>query len=96
MKKMDLVRHINAGMELDANASHKEIESMLDALADTIQAELCLGQQVKLPGVGTLTPVGRKGRKGRNPQTGAEIEIPATTAVKFKPAKALKDAVAGK
>ena len=46
-----------------------------------------------IPGIGKLVLVNRKARTGRNPQTGAPIEIPAKQAVKFRVAKACKDAV---
>ena len=46
-----------------------------------------------LPGVGKLVKAHRKARKGRNPATGAEIKIPAKTVVKFRVAKAAKDAI---
>ncbi len=48
-----------------------------------------------IPGIGKLVLVRRKARKGRNPQTGAEITIPAKRVVKFRVAKACKDAVLG-
>lgn len=48
-----------------------------------------------LPGIGKLVLVKRKARKGRNPQTGEEIKIPAKKVVKFRVAKACKDAVLG-
>jgi DNA-binding protein HU-beta len=49
-----------------------------------------------LPGLGKLVLVQRKARKGRNPQTGATIKIPAKKVVKFRVAKAAKDAILGK
>lgn len=49
-----------------------------------------------IPGLGKLVMVKRKARKGRNPQTGEEIRIPAKTDVKFRVAKACKDAVLGR
>ncbi|GMR04978.1 MAG: HU family DNA-binding protein [Thermodesulfobacteriota bacterium] len=49
-----------------------------------------------LPGIGKLVLVKRKARKGRNPQTGETIKIPAKKVVKFRVAKACKDAVTGK
>ncbi|MBI5182694.1 MAG: HU family DNA-binding protein [Nitrospirae bacterium] len=49
-----------------------------------------------LPGLGKLVLVNRKARMGRNPQTGAAIKIPAKRVVKFRVAKACKDAVLGK
>ncbi len=49
-----------------------------------------------LPGIGKITLVKRKARKGRNPQTGASMKIPAKKAVKFRVAKAAKDVILGK
>jgi DNA-binding protein HU-beta len=49
-----------------------------------------------IPGIGKLVLVQRKARKGRNPQTGATIKIPAKKVVKFRVAKAAKDAILGK
>ena len=49
-----------------------------------------------IPGLGKLVLVNRKARMGRNPQTGAEIKIPAKRVVKFRVAKAAKDAILGK
>jgi DNA-binding protein HU-beta len=48
---------------------------------------------VRLVGFGTFVTATRKAAKGRNPRTGEEIDIPASTSVRFKPGKALKDAV---
>jgi DNA-binding protein HU-beta len=49
-----------------------------------------------LPGIGKLVLVNRKARMGRNPQTGEPLKIPAKRVVKFRVAKACKDAVLGK
>ncbi|NVM20266.1 MAG: HU family DNA-binding protein [Desulfobacterales bacterium] len=49
--------------------------------------------KITLVGFGTFSKVRRKARKGRNPQTGEEIKIKASNAVKFKPGKALKDTI---
>jgi DNA-binding protein HU-beta len=49
-----------------------------------------------LPGIGKIVLVQRKARKGRNPQTGEAIKIPAKKVVKFRVAKAAKDAILGK
>ncbi len=53
----------------------------------------CEGDRVFLPGLGTLTPVPRAERIGRNPKTGGSCTIPARTTVKFTAAKRLKDAL---
>jgi DNA-binding protein HU-beta len=62
------------------------------------QSELAYKQaknQFVIPGIGKLVLVNRKARKGRNPATGAEIMIPAKKVVKFRVAKAAKDAILG-
>lgn len=67
-----------------------------EALATTIHSitdALSAGEEVKLSGLGTFSVVEVPARAGRNPQTGAEIQIPARRAVRFKAAKPLKDAI---
>ena len=59
-----------------------------------ITAELAAGNRVQLAGFGTFETKPRAARTGRNPKTKETIEIAASTSVGFKPAKALKDAVA--
>jgi DNA-binding protein HU-beta len=65
--------------------------TMLDELAQLAYNEAKLGFTV--PGIGKLVLQQRKARKGRNPQTGEVIKIPAKKVVKFRVAKACKDAV---
>jgi len=66
---------------------------ILEALANTAVNETKKNGQFVIPGVGKLVKSQRKARMGRNPQTGAPIKIPAKTVVKFRVAKACKDAV---
>ncbi len=68
-------------------------EKALQAFTETIAGALRRGDRVNLVGFGTFDVSERKARKGRNPQTGAEIDIKATKAPRFKAGKALKDAV---
>ena len=65
----------------------------LDAVLTTISHSLEKGEQVGIVGFGTFLVRERAARTGRNPQTGAEIQIAAATVPAFKPGKALKDAV---
>ena len=67
--------------------------AVLETIASTAIAETKKGGQFVLPGIGKLVKSHRKARMGRNPQTGASIKIPAKTVVKFRVAKACKDAV---
>ena len=71
----------------------KEATPKVEAVSNVIVETLTKGESIKIPGVGTFEVRERAARKGRNIQTGEEIEIPASKVVKFKPAKALKDAV---
>jgi DNA-binding protein HU-beta len=76
--------------------NQKQAGSAIDALHAFIQASLAQGDKVQFIGFGTYEPRGRSARKGRNPQTGMEIDIEATVIPYFKPGTALKDAVKGK
>lgn len=76
-----------------AKMTKKETEPVLNALFKTIEGSLQVGEKVQLVGFGTFEVRDRGMRKGRNPQTGAEIEIPASKIPAFKAGKGLKDAV---
>ncbi len=69
----------------------KVAEAMLDCLAQLAYEHA--KDEFTLPGIGKLVVVERKARVGRNPQTRAEIQIPAKRALKFRVAKAAKDAI---
>ena len=70
----------------------KDATVAVDAVFGSIQDFLEMGDKVQLIGFGNFEVRERAARKGRNPQTGAEIEIPASKVPAFKPGKALKDA----
>jgi len=89
MNKADLVN----ALAKEAEVSKKTAEVALNTFMHSVMKALKKGDTVVLTGFGTFSTMKRKARIGRNPQTGAEIKIPAKTAPKFKPGKALKDAV---
>lgn len=91
MNKSDLIAHVAE----NTGTSKTDATAALDAILDGIADELAAGNQVVLAGFGTFETRERAARTGRNPQTGEEIEIAATTAAAFKPAAALKRRVAG-
>lgn len=95
MNKLDLVQKIRSRMQLenDRNVSATDVDALLKALGTEVQNELEDGGEVTLPGIGKFSTGERAERKGRNPQTGEEITIPAAKVAKFKPLKALKDAI---
>jgi DNA-binding protein HU-beta len=71
----------------------KVVKSVLDKLAETAVVEVKKNGVFVLPGIGRLVRVDRKARMGRNPATGAAIKIAAKKVVKFRVAKAAKDAI---
>lgn len=73
--------------------SKKEVTNFFEQLTAMAYKEVKSSGEFVIPGVGKLVKVDRKARMGRNPATGEEIKIPAKTVVKFRVAKAAKDAV---
>jgi DNA-binding protein HU-beta len=71
----------------------KDVNTFLEILSDIACKETKKKDSFTLPGIGKLVKVNRKARKGRNPATGEEIQIKAKTVVKFRVAKACKDAI---
>lgn len=89
MTKQELV----AKMAAEANISKKAAEDALGAFVGAVKESLGNGDSVSLVGFGTFSISKRAARKGRNPQTGAEIDIPARNVPVFKAGKGLKEAV---
>ncbi|QGY41154.1 DNA-binding protein [Pseudodesulfovibrio cashew] len=89
MTKADLVDKIAEKAKLTKTGAEKALNAFLEAVEDTLVKE----GKLTLTGFGTFAVDERKARVGRNPRTGAEIKIPATKVVKFRPGKILKDAV---
>jgi len=73
--------------------SRKDAEAAVTATIDEVRAALARGERVALVGFGTFEVRERSARSGRNPQTGAAIEIPASRMAAFKAGKALKEAL---
>ena len=71
----------------------KDVKVFLDSLLGVIEDEIKKGGEVPLKGLGKFKVQHRKARVGRNPITGAELQIPAKTVVKFTLAKAIKDLI---
>ncbi|MCI8357422.1 MAG: HU family DNA-binding protein [Lachnospiraceae bacterium] len=89
MNKTELV----AAMADAAGLSKKDTEKALKAFTDVVADELKKGEKVQLVGFGTFEVSERAAREGRNPQSGAVMNIPASKAPKFKAGKALKDSL---
>lgn len=73
--------------------SKKEVVAIMDKLTSMAYVEVKKNGEFTVPGLGKLVKVQRKAREGRNPATGETIKIPAKTVVKFRVAKAAKEAV---
>jgi DNA-binding protein HU-beta len=80
-------------MAKDAKVTKAAAGKALDSFVDGVKKTLKKGEKVTLIGFGTFSVSQRKARKGRNPQTGAEIKIPARKAPKFAAGQGLKKAV---
>jgi DNA-binding protein HU-beta len=90
MTKAELVKTLKDKANL---ATIAQAEDAHDALVGILADALKKGDSVTLTGFGSFKTVHRAARKGRNPQTGQEIQIPASKAVKFTAGKALKEAI---
>ncbi len=77
----------------ETGLSKKDVVGLVDKLTDMAYKVVKKEGQFVLPGFGKLVKIDRKARMGRNPATGEQIQIPAKKVVKFKVAKAAKDAI---
>ncbi len=89
VNKNDLV----AAVADSSGLSRTDATKAVDAVFDSITASLKAGDEVRLVGFGTFVVSKRAATTGRNPRTGEEIKIPASTSAKFKAGKGLKDAL---
>ncbi|MBB3893286.1 DNA-binding protein HU-beta [Phenylobacterium haematophilum] len=91
MNTTDLAERLAA----DGKLTKAQAREAVDTLLGAVREALVLGHEVNLPGFGKFKVQDKPARTGRNPATGAAIEIAASKKVAFSAAKALKDAVAG-
>lgn len=89
MRKPDLAAAIAERAELSKDKANDVLNVVLDEITNSVSK----GDPVTLVGFGTFQKKDRSARTGKNPQTGAAIQIPASSTVGFKPGKALKDSV---
>lgn len=89
MNKAELLQQL----VLKANVKAKEAEDLLNAFVTATEDALAKGDKVAITGFGTFSVSERKARKGRNPQTGKEIKIPASKSPRFTAGKGFKDAL---
>lgn len=86
MTKAELVNAVAKAAKLSKRAAEDAVDATFEALTRAIKRD----KRFQVPGFGTFSVRSRKARKGRNPQTGAEIAIRASRTVGFKPAPTLK------
>ena len=89
MNKLDLIASVADETEL----SRTKAAEVVDAVFAAIEGALKKKEEVRLVGFGTFVTAERKESMGRNPRTGEEMKIPASTSVRFKPGKGLRDSV---
>ena len=89
MNKMDLIAAVAAQTDMPKAKAAEAVEAVLGAIGKALTG----GEEVRLVGFGTFAITQRKASKGRDPRTGAEIDIAATTSVRFKAGKSLKDSL---
>jgi DNA-binding protein HU-beta len=89
MNKGELIEAVAAAADLTKADATKAVEAFLETVTRTLKR----GDQVAIIGFGSFSVKSRAARQGRNPKTGATIDIPASRVPGFKAGKALKDAV---
>jgi len=90
MTKAEIVKKLKEEAGL---ATLAQAEAAYEKLFAIIAGTLKNGEAIAISGFGSFKTVKRAARKGRNPRTGKDIQIPASTAVKFTPGKALKESL---
>jgi DNA-binding protein HU-beta len=86
---MDLIAAVADTASLPRNKATEVVDAVFGAIEGALKAQ----EEVRLVGFGTFTTAKREASMGRNPRTGEEMAIPASTTVRFKAGKGLKDAV---
>jgi DNA-binding protein HU-beta len=89
MNKTELIARVAEITELTKKDATKAVDAVLDAIAEALKA----GEKVQLIGFGNFEVRERAARKGRNPQTGEEINIASSKVPAFKPGKQLKESI---
>jgi integration host factor subunit alpha len=84
MIKADLAQIV---YETHGGISYREALELVDSILDIMRQSLTNGENVKLTGFGSLNVIERKPKKGRNPQTGERMLLPASRYVTFRPSR---------
>lgn len=89
MNKADLATKVQGVLGGTKVQAEQVVETIIDTVVDALKG----GDEVSIAGLGIFSTKMRPARQGRNPRTGESIQVPAMRTPKFRPAKALKDAV---
>ncbi|MGY0194857.1 HU family DNA-binding protein [Leptothrix sp. BB-4] len=89
MNKSELIEHIAEQADISKAAAARALEAVIGGVGTALKK----GDSVALVGFGTFSVTKRASRAGRNPRTGAAIKIKASKVAKFRPGKALRDAI---
>lgn len=87
MNKSELVSRVAE----ESGVAKKTVEDVLSCCFSVVEAVLVSGEDISISGFGKWEVVERKGRKGRNPKTGEELQIPAKKTAKWSPSKVIKN-----
>lgn len=89
MNKANIIDKVHATLGTTKADAERAVETIIDSIVSSLKS----GEEVSIAGLGIFSTRARPAREGRNPRTGETIHIPASRTAKFRPAKALKDAV---
>lgn len=89
MTKADVINQMASKANINKTAAERALNAFIAGVTDSLAS----GKQVTLVGFGTFLVGQRMARRGRNPQTGQTINIPAKKTPKFRPGKALREAI---
>ena len=89
MNKNELVDRVASAADVDKRTAERAVDAVVEAVIETTSA----GDKLAIFGFGTFSQTSRAARTGRNPQTGAPVQIAASKGVKFAPASAFKSAL---
>lgn len=91
MTKAELIEEVSKVVEM----TRKDSETIVEAIFDSVVRSLKAGEKIEIRGFGSFRTRQRQARIGRNPKTGARVEVPSKRIPYFKPSKELKDLVNG-
>ncbi len=91
MTKADLIEEVARAADVSRKESETVVETILGGIVDSLRR----GDKIEIRGFGSFRTRQRRARTGRNPKTGARVDVPAKTIPFFKPSKELKDMVNG-